>query len=287
MAISNFLGFHPSSPIITHRIHTRKNQFGLHACMRKGFHHNNSNLSSSKPVSRRAFLCTLTAVIASSIVPQRRQSDASEETLNIDETVKPTEPNRTSVKVVPSEESLPAPEQPTVLLGHRTPSGIYYVDFQEGNGRTPNWGDLVNIDYILYTVKEKSDLIEHESSFKEEDSGFLIHHGNGEQILGLEEMVHSMRTGSKRRCIIPAPLGYIRSGMLPIPYSQRKRSRFLDALNKGNGTVVLDLQVNWISEDPDDRGYYSDLVLSDEEIIDVMKKNRVETVPPDALSITI
>lgn len=196
-------------------------------------------------------------------------------------------PDNLSAPAKSSTDPLQPTENPSTILGHRSPSGIFYVEFDEGTGPKPEWGNLVNIDYILYTVSNQTELVEHVSSFKEEKNGFLIHHGNGEQILGLEQMVHDMRSGAKRRCVIPSSLAYVRSGMLPIPYSDRKRKKFLDAINKGGGTIVLDLQVNWIKDDPDDRGYYSDLVLPDEEIIELLKKYRVDEVPPGAVSITI
>lgn len=241
----------------------------------------------STVISRRVFLSTLTAIAATTFTSHSANFVRSENDAKNPGTGRRTPPEVLAATVESSNEPLQLPEQPRTILGHRTPSGIYYVEFNDGIGPTPEWGNLVNIDFILYTVADQTELVEHASSFKEEKFGFLIHHGNGEQILGLEQMVHDMRAGAKRRCVIPSSLGYVRSGMIPIPYSDRKRRRFLEAINKDGGTVVLDLQVNWIKEDPDDRGYYTDLVLPDEEIVDLMKKNRVDEVPPDALSITI
>lgn len=243
--------------------------------------------TASTIVSRRAFLSTLAAAVVTAVTSKGTTSASAEKDSRNSSKGRRVSPDGSTSTISTLDTPLQSPEEPATILGHRTPSGIYYVEFDEGSGPTPEWGNLLNIDFILYTISNQTELIEHASSFKEEKQGLLIHHGNGEQILGLEQMVHDMRTGAKRRCVIPASLAYVRSGMLPIPYSDRKRRKFLNAINNDGGTVVLDLRVNWIKEDPDDRGYYTDLVLPDAEIVELMKKNRVDEVPPGAVSITL
>lgn len=249
--------------------------------------HDSKKPTPSTIVSRRAFLSTLAAAVVAAVTSKGTTSASTGRDSGNSKQGRRDPPDGSEATVSTSDTPLQSPEEPATILGHRSPSGIYYVEFDEGSGPTPEWGNLLNIDFILYTISNQTELIEHASSFKEEKQGLLIHHGNGEQILGLEQMVHEMRPGAKRRCVIPASLAYVRSGMLPIPYSDRKRRKFLNAVNNDGGTVVLDLQVNWIKEDPDDRGYYTDLVLPDEEIVELMKNNRVDEVPPGAVSITL
>lgn len=172
--------------------------------------------------------------------------------------------------------------------GKQTASGIIFVDFEEGEGSTPKWGDFVYIQYKLYTVDStKTKLIEHDSSINRVKKGYFVHHGNGEHILGLEEMLHSMRRGGFRRCVIPSRLAYFKPGFAPIPTNARARRRLTKALNEGDGNIVMDIQIVSIEKDPEDRGYYSDLVPTDEELLEIMKNLKEEHPDPRLRSFTV
>lgn len=244
--------------------------------------------------SRRSFLAALTAfAVSSTLAPPTANARSKKTFPNLvlpENIVKPDSSalSENETDLPPGASSaLPDPKSGEVV-GYQTDSGITFMEFEKGAGRKPNWGDLVNIHYTLYTLApSKKDLIEHESTFKKEKDGYLIHHGNGEHILGLEEMIHSMSTGSKRRCILPRKLGYSQSGLAPVPYSARDRKKFLSALNEGDGTVVMDVELRWIASDANDRGYYTDLVPTDEEIIKLMEEMREENLEPGVPSIEI
>lgn len=161
------------------------------------------------------------------------------------------------------------------ITGHQTTTGITYVDYRLGDGPTPEWGDLVNIDYVLYTInKSRNGIVQHDSSFKRGKDGLLLHHGNGENIKGLEEMIHSMRVGARRRCIIPPKMAYTKTSLLPSPPGHIARRKFVDALGDTDGTVVLDVELNWFKKDPFDRGYYNDLVPSEDELRKIIMDNK-------------
>lgn len=168
-------------------------------------------------------------------------------------------------------------ETPAPAKGFLTQSGLKYYDFQEGQGPTPKWGDFVLIKYTAYTVTTSGGaLVKRDKSDNYSKVGYLIHHGNGEQILGLEEAIHSMSTGGRRRAIIPRPIAYSNSNLGPVPASDRKRRQFSQALQEGDGTVVYDIELVKMWKDPDDRGYYSDETPTDEEVLQMLNEDDSE-----------
>lgn len=173
-------------------------------------------------------------------------------------------------------------------------SGLKYFDFVLGEGATPQWGDFVNIHYVAYTIStDGNSLVKGDSSYDYGDDGYLIHHGNGETIRGIEEALHTMSPGGKRRVIIPAALAYTTADLGPIPSSHRKRKRFSKALQASGGTVVFDLELRTVMKDWDDRGYYSDEIPDDEGVIKMMEEAREEylkdkdSFPEPAVTITL
>lgn len=173
-------------------------------------------------------------------------------------------------------------DAPKQVMGVQTVSGLKYIDFNVGEGSTPKWGNFVNFDYVLYTItSDGKTLVKHDSTYDNGKDGYLVHHGNGEQIMGLEEALHTMRAGGRRRCIIPQQIAYFKSNLGPLPLSTRARRGLSKGLTNGDGTVVMDIEVNRIWEDPDDRGYYTDLVLTDEEIIEVWKQQKGVIIPDE------
>lgn len=152
--------------------------------------------------------------------------------------------------------------------GYITRTGLKYVDFEEGKGLQPKWGDYVRIHYVAYSISPDGSSLQKEDSTygRYGNQGYLIHHGNGEMILGLEEAIHSMRVGGRRRAIIPPKLAYIDFDLGPIPPSTRARRRFAEHIAQTDGTVVYDLELLDSKPDIDNRGYYDDLQPTDEEM---------------------
>lgn len=148
----------------------------------------------------------------------------------------------------------------------QTENGVAYVDFEVGQGPKPKWGDIITLHYSLYTVApSKTDLVKHATSYGNYKNGFVIHHGNGEAILGMEQMLHSMPVGAKRRFVLPQQLAYSKPGFIPIPPGAGARRKFAKALSDGDGSVVMDVEILAIEKDQDDRGFYTDLIPTDEE----------------------
>mmetsp|Transcript_33883 Transcript_33883/g.85666 ORF Transcript_33883/g.85666 Transcript_33883/m.85666 type:complete len:128 (+) Transcript_33883:751-1134(+) len=74
---------------------------------------------------------------------------------------------------------------------------------------------------------------------------FLFIHGGGQTIKGLEEAVHSMKKGGKRRVIIPKELGYNVTGLGPIPPENTKRKKLLSPETTENeiSNIILDIEL--------------------------------------------
>lgn len=163
------------------------------------------------------------------------------------------------------------------VILYKTKSGLQYIDLREGTGPTPKYGNLVSISYKAYvklpTIKGK------ESKFEEFDSdnGYLVKHGNGRMIPGLDEGLHTLAVGGKRRIIIPPKLGYIGPGVLgPLPTSplgRYKLNKLLDQMVEvKGGNLVFDVEMKGVLVDEADQGYYEDGSLTPAEF-DTLRRN--------------
>ncbi|EED95479.1 predicted protein [Thalassiosira pseudonana CCMP1335] len=151
----------------------------------------------------------------------------------------------------------------------KTKSGLQYIDLVEGTGASPKYGNFITISYKAFI--KLPDIQGKKSEFDEFDSdkGFLVKHGNGRNVPGLDEGLHTMKVGGKRRIIVPPKLGYVSSGLGPIPvgpYGRWKLNRLLDRMVEAKGgNVVFDVEMKSILEDEADQGYYDDDSLSPDD----------------------
>ena len=92
--------------------------------------------------------------------------------------------------------------------------------------------------------------------------GYLIKHGNGMMIAGLDEGLHTMKVGGKRRILIPSKLGYVDTALGPMPempWNRWKLNNLLDDMVAvAGGTIIFEVAMLSIVEDEADQGYYSD-----------------------------
>lgn len=84
-----------------------------------------------------------------------------------------------------------------------TPSGLQYVDVQEGTGATPQRGQTVVVHYTG-TLEDGTKF----DSSRDRGQPFQFKIGVGQVIKGWDEGVGSMKVGGRRELIIPAELGY-------------------------------------------------------------------------------
>ena len=84
-----------------------------------------------------------------------------------------------------------------------TPSGLKYVDLQEGQGAEAKSGQTVSVHYTGW--------LENGTKFDsslDRNSPFVFRLGEGQVIKGWDEGVAGMKVGGKRKLTIPSELGY-------------------------------------------------------------------------------
>mmetsp|Transcript_11815 Transcript_11815/g.24086 ORF Transcript_11815/g.24086 Transcript_11815/m.24086 type:complete len:255 (+) Transcript_11815:666-1430(+) len=162
--------------------------------------------------------------------------------------------------------------------GFETQSGLRFWDFRVGTGdRTPSWGDQVIFSFIIYVVdRETGDLLRVADSQSISSRGWVIRHGNGQTIRGVEESLHTMKVGGRRRAVIPPALGYIGPGLGPTLPTPRDRKRLARAVEKGGGILVFDLELLDIAPLPDKEGYYTEPTPTMEELGKMFEELRKE-----------
>lgn len=165
------------------------------------------------------------------------------------------------------------PENGGVTM-YKTGSGLKYIEMEEGNtsGPSPRYGQLAIIKYDAYFKlpnKEKKE------KFDSSDS-YVIKHGNGRMIPGLDEGLHTMKKGGVRRLIIPPKLGYIDSGLGPLPdnpFARFKLNRLLDEMvAQQGGQLVYDVKLLNFFDDEADQGYYEDANPTDRELNEIFNR---------------
>ena len=84
-----------------------------------------------------------------------------------------------------------------------TPSGLKYVEIQEGTGATPEKGQKVTVHYTG-TLEDGTKF----DSSRDRNQPFDFKLGAGQVIKGWDEGLSTMKIGGRRQLIIPAELGY-------------------------------------------------------------------------------
>ena len=154
---------------------------------------------------------------------------------------------------------------------YKTNSGLKYIEIAEGKpgAKSPQYGQLVSIAYKAYV--KLPDIKGQPQKLQEFDSSsaYLIKHGNGRTVPGLDEGIHTMKVGGKRRLILPAKLGYVAGGLGPVPVSpfgRNKLNKLLDQMVEvKGGNVVFDVTLRNIISDEADQGYYNDASLDPDD----------------------
>jgi FKBP-type peptidyl-prolyl cis-trans isomerase len=84
-----------------------------------------------------------------------------------------------------------------------TPSGLKYVELQEGTGATPEKGQKVTVHYTG-TLEDGTKF----DSSRDRNQPFDFKLGAGQVIKGWDEGLSTMKVGGRRQLIIPPDLGY-------------------------------------------------------------------------------
>jgi FKBP-type peptidyl-prolyl cis-trans isomerase len=91
------------------------------------------------------------------------------------------------------------------------PSGLRYVEVQEGTGKEAEPGKEVAVMYTGWLAATKKIF----DSSKDRGQPFTFKLGAGRVIKGWDEGVAGMKVGGKRKLLIPSKLGYGRGGAPP------------------------------------------------------------------------
>lgn len=161
--------------------------------------------------------------------------------------------------------------------GYQTKSGLKYFDLKDGDGSSPRYGQLVSFHYTGYFRPDSNSKLEifDSSLLNYGKEPFLHKHGNGRIIRGIDEGLHTMKVGGKRRLIIPKSLGFTEIGVGPVPIEagkRRKLSKLLDLVEADKGELVYDIELVMVAEDENDQGYYDDIPVSQEEVRELVRK---------------
>ncbi|HSP53980.1 MAG TPA: FKBP-type peptidyl-prolyl cis-trans isomerase, partial [Dehalococcoidia bacterium] len=139
-------------------------------------------------------------------------------------------PNATvifEIELLDVKEVTTAPDKPPAVEGEEitTPSGLKYIDIEQGTGVTPAAGQRVSVHYTGWL---QSDGTKFDSSV-DRGQPFEFTLGQGNVIAGWDEGLATMKVGGKRRLIVPPDLAYGAEGVAPaIP---------------PNATLIFDVQL--------------------------------------------
>ncbi|CAM9285664.1 unnamed protein product, partial [Choristocarpus tenellus] len=174
----------------------------------------------------------------------------------------------------PTAGALAQDQLPTV--GKITKNGVKYFDFRIGTGESPRWGQDCVIRYVMYGRSSPDAKLSRIDTSDNNGEHYLFKHGNGHQIKGMEEGLHSMRVGGKRRIVFPSQMGYTVQGLGPYPGDARNRdilAKFVNTFEVSpGGEFVLDVELFDCFDDEADQGYYEDEVFSDEELEEALRE---------------
>jgi len=145
-----------------------------------------------------------------------------------------------------------------------TKTGLKVLDFEKGNGEVPKWGDLLLINYVLYLSDSKG--LEKIDSTYDRKAPFLFQHGGGQIVIGLEEAVHDMKVGGKRRIVLPDNLGYSNPGLGPIPPAPSGRKKLFKKIEENSTeksvSIIFDIEILKIKEPENKFEWYNTNQLS-------------------------
>lgn len=177
-----------------------------------------------------------------------------------------------------TDQSLQQPQEDTGMAVMKTQSGLRYIDIQPGSGDTPSYGNLLSISYKAYIKLPVPD--DSKPQLFDQCDGYLLKHGNGRTLAGLDEGLHTMRVNGERRILIPPKLGFVDVGLGPLPempWNRAKLNYLLEQMiAQSGGTIIYQVQLKGIVEDEADLGYYQDGSLTPEEFARLRENLRIK-----------
>ena len=169
----------------------------------------------------------------------------------------------------------------------KTSSGLKYIDIVPGTGISPMYGNLCSISYTAYVKLPTSSSSSNTQTTKystkpqkyDHCDGYLIKHGNGRMIAGLDEGLHTMKVGGTRRLLIPPKLGFVDVGLGPLPdmpWNRNQLNQLLDQMIElSGGTMIYEVTLLSVIPDEADLGYYTDASLSPQDFATLRENLRI------------
>lgn len=131
-----------------------------------------------------------------------------------------------------------------------TKSGIKIINFLEGKGKTPAWGTILKVNYVNYITFDQ--ITRKIDSTIDRKEIFTFQHGTGEINVVLEEAIHSMKVGGKRRIIAQfnSEQDFLTSGPISPSSGVRQELRLFLKNNtrKNNLFLIYDIELLEIIE---------------------------------------
>jgi FKBP-type peptidyl-prolyl cis-trans isomerase len=135
--------------------------------------------------------------------------------------------NQTAPTVITENNKLIASKDMSDTNSITTPSGLKYVEIEEGTGETPQSGQTVTVHYTG-TLENGNKF----DSSRDRNEPFKFKIGAGQVIKGWDEGLSTMKVGGRRTLTIPPELGYGSRGIGPIP---------------PNSTLIFDVELLGVS----------------------------------------
>lgn len=159
----------------------------------------------------------------------------------------------------------------------KTDSGLKYIELEQGtSSKTPRYGQVCVISYTGYMQLPNDDTKKKFAS----QQGFVHKHGNGKLIAGLDEGLHTMKKGGRRRLVIPPKLGYVNIGLGPIPPNPIQRltlnSLLTRMVEQRGGNLIIDVKLERFFDDEADQGYYEDDEASPGEVAELNRRLNIK-----------
>lgn len=157
---------------------------------------------------------------------------------------------------------------------YKTTSGLKYIELEAGDSSSPSpkYGQLCIISYTAYLkLPNQSDKEKFDAA-----ASYVLKHGNGRMVPGLDEGLHTMKKGGLRRIIIPPKLGFVSSGLGPLPempWNRFRLNRLIDTMiAQQGGNLVYDVRLLNFFDDEADQGYYEDEELSRDDFEEIKRR---------------
>lgn len=224
-----------------------------------------------------AALVSVTAFQSSSHEPRRLSTQLTAASKKSDSFISRQSFLATTIGAACATALTPTPSFAEEATVFQLPSGLKYLELKPGSGASPRYGQLCSIAYKAYIKLPSSKDNPNPSPQQFETcNGYLLKHGNGRTISGLDEGLHTMQVGGTRRLLIPPKLGFVDIGLGPVPeypWDRQKLNGLLnDMVKYSGGTLIYEVTLLSVLDDEADQGYYEDASLTPEDF-DTLRRN--------------